>query len=249
MFSDGLRKACRERLLSSLADLTGHTTVIKTGKFPHCTIQCLSAYLHGTDDKTAKIAAVASDSQFWISRVLSTVDALEKDTKHVAPLSEVDEEEQAVREKARGLIERLRKVFLNALISGGRETNGLARQVTGEQQDAAKGAELLLSATLLHQYCVDDGEEDGAEALEVRDFSDRPDTLRVPETAHGNRAALTARRACSPRKRRSRRSRASRPALTLTHQSPWTCSWTPSSASWSRRRRTCGPWRIRSSRC
>ena len=62
------------------------------------------------DDKTAKVAAVAPDGQFWISKVLSTIEELEKDTKHVTLLSEVDEDEQAVRRKARELIERLHKV-------------------------------------------------------------------------------------------------------------------------------------------
>lgn len=42
--------------------------------------------------------------------MLSTIDDLEKDTKHVTPLSEVDEEEQALRQKARELIVRLKKV-------------------------------------------------------------------------------------------------------------------------------------------
>lgn len=42
--------------------------------------------------------------------MLSTIDDLEKDTKHVTPLSEVDEEEQALRQKARELIAHLKKV-------------------------------------------------------------------------------------------------------------------------------------------
>ncbi|EKM55908.1 uncharacterized protein PHACADRAFT_256841 [Phanerochaete carnosa HHB-10118-sp] len=129
VFSDSLRKACRERLLSSLADLTTHTTVIKT------------------DDKTAKIAASASDGLFWISRVLTTIGELEKDTKHVTALSEIDEEELALRQKARELTERL-------------------REVSDEKDDSSKGAELLLSAALLHQYCLDDAEDSDTEALE-----------------------------------------------------------------------------------
>lgn len=47
-------------------------------------------------------------------------------------------------------------------------TNVNEGQVSGEQRDAARGAELLLSATLLHQYCIDDDDEADAEALEVR---------------------------------------------------------------------------------
>ncbi|OCH90301.1 hypothetical protein OBBRIDRAFT_887807 [Obba rivulosa] len=122
-FSDELRKSCRERLLSCLADLTGQTTVLKG------------------DSKTLKSSAVAADGEFWISKVLATIEQLEKDTKHVTPLNEADEEEQELRPKARQLIERL-------------------GSVSGEQQEAAKGTQLLLSATLLHQYCADEEDSD-----------------------------------------------------------------------------------------
>ena len=71
------------------------------------------------DDKTAKVAAVASDGEFWISKVLNTIEELEKDTKHVTPLTEVDDEEQALREKARELVKRLRKVCDNLPLSQG----------------------------------------------------------------------------------------------------------------------------------
>lgn len=54
--------------------------------------------------------AVASDGEFWIERVLSTIDQLEKDTKHVSPLDDVDEEELELRQKSRQIAERLRSV-------------------------------------------------------------------------------------------------------------------------------------------
>ncbi|GJE98126.1 DNA polymerase phi-domain-containing protein [Phanerochaete sordida] len=154
VFSDSLRKACRERLLSSLADLTAHATVIKT------------------DDKTAKVAAAASDGQFWVSKVLSTIEQLEKDTKHATLLSEIDEDEQGIREKARELAERLHKL--------------------SEKDDAAKGAELLLAATLLHQYCADDAEEGDMEALEsCIDAASRmfPAETKKPKKARKSAAA------------------------------------------------------------
>ncbi|KAJ3538218.1 hypothetical protein NM688_g6552 [Phlebia brevispora] len=123
ILSDELRKACRTRLLNCLADLTTQTTL------------------------ASKIAAVASDGEFWVSKVLTTVDELNQDTKHVKLLSEADEEDKALRQKARELAERLNKI-------------------SGEQREAARGAELLLSATLLHQYCIDDDDEDDAETLQ-----------------------------------------------------------------------------------
>ncbi|CCM03691.1 uncharacterized protein FIBRA_05836 [Fibroporia radiculosa] len=126
-FSDELAKSCRERLLSCLAELTGQATVVSGG------------------DKAVKVPAVASDGEFWIQRVLCTIGELEKDTKHVRTLDDVDEEQQQLRIKARQTVERLRKV-------------------PDDQREAAKGAELLLSATLLHHYCADD--EADPESLE-----------------------------------------------------------------------------------
>ncbi|KAI0831759.1 DNA polymerase phi-domain-containing protein [Trametes gibbosa] len=127
-FSEELRKNCRDRLLGCLAELTVQTTLVKD------------------DSKTAKVAAVASDGKFWVSRVLSTVEALEKDTKHVRPLSEEDKEDAELRQKARQILARL-------------------HDVPEDQREAAKGAELLLSSTLLHQYCADEDDAD-PDALE-----------------------------------------------------------------------------------
>ncbi|CAL1703687.1 unnamed protein product [Somion occarium] len=128
-FSDELRKLCRERLLSCLAELTTHASVVQT------------------DDKNIKVSAVASDGQFWVSKVLSTIERLDKDTKHVRRIVEAEEEEEELRQKARELASRLSKI-------------------TGEQQEAAKGAELLVSATLLHHYCATDDEDSDSEALQ-----------------------------------------------------------------------------------
>ena len=63
-----------------------------------------------TGDKASKVAAVASDGRFWVSKVLSTIDQLNQDAKHVSPLSEVDEEDKAFRKSARELTERMSKV-------------------------------------------------------------------------------------------------------------------------------------------
>lgn len=57
-----------------------------------------------------KIPGAASDGRFWVDRVLSTIELLEKDTKHVTILTEVDEEDQASRSKARQLTARLKTV-------------------------------------------------------------------------------------------------------------------------------------------
>lgn len=53
------------------------------------------------------MAAAASDGKFWVSKVLSTIEQLNQDAKHVRPLSETDEDDKALRQKARNLTERL----------------------------------------------------------------------------------------------------------------------------------------------
>lgn len=57
-----------------------------------------------------KINAVASDGEFWVAKVLSTIESLEGDQKHVKAIADVDEEEAALFTKARQTIVKLRKV-------------------------------------------------------------------------------------------------------------------------------------------
>jgi DNA polymerase phi len=46
-------------------------------------------------------------------------------------------------------------------------------QVSGAQRDAAKGAELLLTATFLHHYCLDVKQDADTAALEVTAITQR----------------------------------------------------------------------------
>lgn len=57
-----------------------------------------------------KVPGAASDGRFWIDRVLSTIELLEKDSKHVTILTEVDDEDRALRAKASQLSARLQTV-------------------------------------------------------------------------------------------------------------------------------------------
>ncbi|KIM59218.1 hypothetical protein SCLCIDRAFT_10017 [Scleroderma citrinum Foug A] len=91
-FNEELHAHCRARLLGSLADLTGQTTVIKKG------------------DQTHKEAGVASDGQFWISKTLATLARLDKDSKHVSPPVSLDEETQTSLGKAQKQLENLASV-------------------------------------------------------------------------------------------------------------------------------------------
>ena len=108
-FSDELRRSCRNKLLTCLSDLGSQTTIVKQSKFLLRNNAQILIYIW-IDDKSTKIPAVGSDGEFWISKVLSTVEQLEVDKKSFAPLAEVDEETAAIYAKARDTIAKLRKV-------------------------------------------------------------------------------------------------------------------------------------------
>ncbi|KDQ59553.1 hypothetical protein JAAARDRAFT_127225 [Jaapia argillacea MUCL 33604] len=99
-------------------------------------------------DKPPKMSGVASDGKFWVAKVFATIQALERETKYVESIVEFDEEDVEIHKKAQGAIAQL-------------ET------VSGSQAEPAKGAELLLLSTLVHQYCADEDEKTDTEALEA----------------------------------------------------------------------------------
>lgn len=70
------------------------------------------------DDKSTKIPAVGSDGEFWISKVLSTVEQLEAEKKSFTLLTEVDEEDVVIYAKARDTIAKLRKVYSKLFLAG-----------------------------------------------------------------------------------------------------------------------------------
>lgn len=125
------RKLCRNRLLTCIGELTGQTTVVKS------------------DEKAVKSSASASDGELWLSKVLSMIQDLKSDRKHVLLLNELEEEDIALFGKVDELLTQL-------------------RAVTGEHQESAKGAELLVLALTVQQYCE---EEQDSSSLEVRDQS------------------------------------------------------------------------------
>ncbi|KAK2460593.1 hypothetical protein APHAL10511_007063 [Amanita phalloides] len=137
--SEELSRTCRNRLLTCLGDLGSQTVVVKM------------------DDKSARATGVTTDGEFWISKVLKTIDLLQADTKHATLRAMPSSEARGLHSKARETLSHLREVKL-------RET--------------AQGAELLLSAALLQSHCETDLNE-GTEELEacidgvVRFFLDR----------------------------------------------------------------------------
>ena len=86
--------------------------VIKQGTVARLLHAVAHAELFFPEDKSTKVTGVASDGEFWIAKVLSAVETLEADKKHVKLLAEEDEDDETVqvRIKARETISKLRKV-------------------------------------------------------------------------------------------------------------------------------------------
>lgn len=59
------------------------------------------------------MAGVASDGEFWVAKVLRTVEQLRKDVKHVEFIQELDESEQELTDKAGAVAEKLHKASLH----------------------------------------------------------------------------------------------------------------------------------------
>ena len=60
-------------------------------------------------DKASKMNGVASDGEFWISKIQNTIQRLDGDTRHLKVLA-VNEGDSTVTQKARDMILRLQKV-------------------------------------------------------------------------------------------------------------------------------------------
>ncbi|KAI9456638.1 DNA polymerase phi-domain-containing protein [Lactarius psammicola] len=96
-FTDDLRRRCRERLLSCLADLTRLSNVTQTA------------------DRTQRMIGVTSDGEPWISKVLHTIHRLEQDPKHVELLSDFGPEDRGMLERACNLVTKLKKACLRSV--------------------------------------------------------------------------------------------------------------------------------------
>lgn len=91
-YSNHLRHQCRERLLGCLADLTQLSIVTTTA------------------EKVQRFTGITLDGELWLSRVVEIIRKLEQDSKHVALLSELDEDDRRKLEHAYKTVAWLRKV-------------------------------------------------------------------------------------------------------------------------------------------
>ena len=91
-YSDHLRSQCRERVLGCLADLTQLSIVTKTA------------------EKVQRFTGITSDGQLWLSKAVQTIRKLEQDSKHVALLSELNQDERGKLDHAHRTVAWLRNV-------------------------------------------------------------------------------------------------------------------------------------------
>ncbi|KAJ7489850.1 DNA polymerase phi-domain-containing protein [Mycena galericulata] len=136
-FSDSLREQCRNRLLSCLADLSGQTRPFKLA-----------------EDRVIKCPAIACDGEFWVSKVITTVERLKDDPKRVTFLADEDEDDVNLHTEVKDAVNKL-------------------RGVSGPQQETAKGAELLLLGTLLQHYTEQQPDLDASTIQDCLDASTR----------------------------------------------------------------------------
>lgn len=93
-FTEKLRKACRTKLLSCLADLVDRASAVEKE----------------ADGKKVKVVGVASDGEPWVSKLFNTYLELSKDSKHAKPVNDVGDDENRLVRDAAETIEKLRKV-------------------------------------------------------------------------------------------------------------------------------------------
>lgn len=98
------------------------------------------------EGKTRRVHGSDSHGTLWISHALSTIETLEKDTKHVTSVTDDAPELIAVRSRAATALQGLGKV-------------------PKEKKDAARGLELLIQSVILQSY---DEPEESVDVLEVR---------------------------------------------------------------------------------
>ena len=98
-FTEGLRRQCRERLLSCLADLTRLSSVTQSA------------------NRLQRMIGVTSDGQPWISRVLQTIRQLDRDSKSVELLSAFGPEDRRILEHACNLVTKFKEACLRSVFS------------------------------------------------------------------------------------------------------------------------------------
>ena len=68
------------------------------------------------EDCTIRCPGIISSGEFWVSKVISSVERLREDTKRVALLADSDEDDVALHAKVKDVIEKLRVVCVTICV-------------------------------------------------------------------------------------------------------------------------------------
>lgn len=84
-------------MLSSLGELTGQSSSIKSGEaFDIVTPRELcSEHLEGVSEKVSRVAGVSSNGEFWVLHVLDTIRKLDGMSKNVRIAFPIDDEDES----------------------------------------------------------------------------------------------------------------------------------------------------------
>ena len=102
-------------MLSSVAELTGQSSPIRSGEITHTNPprELCSEFREATNEKTSRSTGVSSNGEFWILHVLETIRRLEGMSKNVYiafPLDDEDEAGNRFVDKAQETLARLKTV-------------------------------------------------------------------------------------------------------------------------------------------
>ncbi|KAG8715114.1 DNA-directed DNA polymerase [Ceratobasidium sp. 394] len=88
--------------------------------------------------QTSRVASSTTGGELWVTKALKIVEIFEQDPTHVVSLREVDDTESALRTRARKILK------------------ALQRKKDAAEDEASRGAELLISALLFQTYTEED---------------------------------------------------------------------------------------------
>lgn len=117
-------------------------------------------------EKSVKVTGATSDGELWVSKILLEVVDLARDSKHLIRLGLTEEESQeelSLMDRALAIIERLQAVCTTDQST---DAADFRPQVKESRNEAGRGAELFLAATLLH-HCLSDERGNDDEIVEV----------------------------------------------------------------------------------
>ena len=109
---EDLKKECRTKLLSSVAELTGQSSSLKAGEIANIDTprELCSEHQEGANEKTSRVTGVSSNGEFWVLHVLEIIRKLEGMSKNVHIAFPVDGEDESGNKSTNKAQETLKKL-------------------------------------------------------------------------------------------------------------------------------------------